>query len=289
MRSRMKAGRGLDGRRIHCMEQSGPLESEDTVSQVSLHGQFRIVAHVRYGRRCSLSLVLCLALAACAELPLRVNPYVAPPAEFERVSVNNYELNHTQRANVGESMVRAKHYTVKKGPIGALTPRTDVGMLLSAGGGQFALVAGVHYPIVGVRMARGVSYRVVRVGGVHILVTEDGRIEEGTVLGPQYAVIVYRLSTNPSPAYMDPVVSEVPVAEWDFTNFEIIYTGRTHDSLRFSYREYTPQDLARPAFYQELTYPADTEYIRHKALRIQIEEATNESITYRVVEDGSDS
>jgi hypothetical protein len=33
-----------------------------------------------------------------------------------------------------------------------------------------------------------------------------------------------------------------------FTNFEIIYTGKTGQSINLLYREYSPDNLARPAF-----------------------------------------
>ena len=72
-----------------------------------------------------------------------------------------------------------------------------------------------------------------------------------------------------------------------FTNFELIYTGRNAQSLTFLYREYTPNDMAKPAFYQTLTYSADSKTLRFKKIRLGIDEATDERLVYRVLEDGS--
>ena len=71
-----------------------------------------------------------------------------------------------------------------------------------------------------------------------------------------------------------------------YTNFEIIYTGKDKGALNFLYREYTPDDLAKPAFYQNLTYDINSKIIRFKKYRIEILEVSEEKITYRVLEDG---
>jgi len=71
-----------------------------------------------------------------------------------------------------------------------------------------------------------------------------------------------------------------------FINYEIVFTGTTGDSMNLLYREYTPENMARPAFYQSLTYPLDTDVVRFKQVRIKIHEVTSESIKYTVLEDG---
>lgn len=62
-----------------------------------------------------------------------------------------------------------------------------------------------------------------------------------------------------------------------------IYGGRNADSLFFTYREYSG-GMARPAFTQDVTYSLrDGSTIGFKSLRIEVIQATNMSITYRVV------
>ena len=66
---------------------------------------------------------------------------------------------------------------------------------------------------------------------------------------------------------------------------EIIYSGLDENGLRATYREYK-DDIARPAFYQDLTYDlSKSDTIRYKNFRIKILRATNEEIEYIVLDD----
>lgn len=70
---------------------------------------------------------------------------------------------------------------------------------------------------------------------------------------------------------------------------ELIYNGRSGDTIRVIYREYSG-DLARPAFTQELQYDLSQQTeIGFREVRLQVEAATNTSIRYRVLQtfDGS--
>lgn len=69
-------------------------------------------------------------------------------------------------------------------------------------------------------------------------------------------------------------------------SYQLIYTGINDVSLNITYREYTGNDLARPAFFQNLTYNVDAKQIRFKDFLIQIHDVTNENITYTILEDG---
>ncbi len=64
---------------------------------------------------------------------------------------------------------------------------------------------------------------------------------------------------------------------------EFIYNGKVNNNLRFIYREYI-MDMARPAFTQELQYDlSESSTIGFKGLRIDIEKATNTTITYKML------
>jgi hypothetical protein len=63
---------------------------------------------------------------------------------------------------------------------------------------------------------------------------------------------------------------------------ELIYNGKTKDTIRLSYREYV-DDMARPAFYQDLTYDlAESREIAFRDIRIEVLEATNSGIKFFV-------
>ena len=64
---------------------------------------------------------------------------------------------------------------------------------------------------------------------------------------------------------------------------ELIYNGRVGDNLRFVYREFNNK-MARSAFSQEIQYDlSESNIIGFKEVRIEIIEATNSNITYKVI------
>ncbi|MBN1382977.1 MAG: hypothetical protein JXA41_15030 [Deltaproteobacteria bacterium] len=68
--------------------------------------------------------------------------------------------------------------------------------------------------------------------------------------------------------------------------YELLYSGNNNTALNITYREFTGDDIARPAFYQVITYSANAEQIRFKDFFIKIHSADNEKITYTVIADG---
>ncbi|BCX79270.1 hypothetical protein [Campylobacter sp. 19-13652] len=69
------------------------------------------------------------------------------------------------------------------------------------------------------------------------------------------------------------------------SSYEIIYTGKNDNSITMVYREYTGDDMARPAFSQNLLYSPKQKQIRFKDIIINIISADNEKIVYKVVAD----
>jgi hypothetical protein len=64
---------------------------------------------------------------------------------------------------------------------------------------------------------------------------------------------------------------------------ELLYDGKSGTTLRLSYREFV-RDMARPAFTQELTYDIrDDRTIGFRDARIEVIEANNTNIRYRVL------
>jgi len=64
---------------------------------------------------------------------------------------------------------------------------------------------------------------------------------------------------------------------------EFIYNGRIGDYLKFIYREFS-DNMARPAFTQEVQYDlAASHIIGFKGLRLEVIEASNTEITYKLI------
>lgn len=64
---------------------------------------------------------------------------------------------------------------------------------------------------------------------------------------------------------------------------EFIFNGKVGSSLKFIYREYV-NDMARPAFNQELQYDLnESNIIGFKGLRLEVVNATNTNIDYKIL------
>lgn len=67
--------------------------------------------------------------------------------------------------------------------------------------------------------------------------------------------------------------------------YELVYSGKDGNNIKVAYREYK-DDMARPAFFQDLTYNLkESDIIRYKNYKIKVHKATNEEISYTVLED----
>ena len=71
----------------------------------------------------------------------------------------------------------------------------------------------------------------------------------------------------------------------DWIRKELIYSGRTGNTLEVSYREFRG-GYAAPAFFQNLKYDLDrSKVLRFQKFTVEVLSATNESITYKVIGD----
>lgn len=102
----------------------------------------------------------------------------------------------------------------------------------------------------------------------------------------------YALPMTPEPkAQPDPVISATKVIDLNSPNFmqELIYNGRIGNSLKFLYRE-SSYNTMRVPFNQEIQYDlADGTVIGFKGVRIEVLDATNTKIKYKVLSTFPDS
>ena len=64
---------------------------------------------------------------------------------------------------------------------------------------------------------------------------------------------------------------------------ELVYNGRSGSTIRVLYREFS-NDMARPAYTQELQYDlGESRTVGFRALRLEVVDATNTAITYKLV------
>jgi hypothetical protein len=121
--------------------------------------------------------------------------------------------------------------------------------------------------------------------GWGILISDDGSINKSGLYSHHYERLYLADSVVINPdkvVYSTSCIRATPRA----LSFELIFAGANDVSLNTTYKEYSYNDLARPAFFQNLTYQSNAKQIRFKDFLIHIHNVTNEQITYTVLEDG---
>jgi len=92
-----------------------------------------------------------------------------------------------------------------------------------------------------------------------------------------------RTASTPSPAPVIVKTTAAAVVNEPSIKQEFIYNGRSGDTLKFLYREFSNDSLRTP-FSQEAQYDLkDSPMIGFKGVRIEVLKATNTTLTYRVL------
>jgi len=227
-------------------------------------------------------LLTALSLSACG---LSLDP---PPPTVDlgtnHVLDKNYTLTKTAVAYVGENIVAVKDYYTQSTAILGMRPAID----FRYGGRDFS--RSHIYRIIGKYTRDTGTFNVVEsdAPSLHLLVSDDGVIQPNyIVMIPDGRRLVPFPTTNPEPltARMQRVTETKTLTAKGFVNYQIIYNGTDGKSFFLTYREFTPEDMAKTAFYQNLTYSTASKAIRFRNLLIDVRGADNEKITYAVMTD----
>ncbi|MBX3428958.1 MAG: hypothetical protein KF779_05200 [Hyphomonadaceae bacterium] len=232
--------------------------------------------------RAIVTIIFTCFVAACATVV--ASPDNKGTSEVTERRERNYEVGVERTAVVGDSIVRVRAYTeqVTRYPAFEVTEP----FRLSGGPVTLHFARGERLPIFGERTNDGVTYTVVRKDGVYgIQVAPDGSVGSGVIngLGTEIQVVMaYRFTVDPNSARLQrsdaQEVRRTPTGE----NFEIVFNGIDGAAMRFQYREYTADDMARPAFFQDLSYPLGTRTIRFRSMSIDVARVDAQQITYTV-------
>jgi hypothetical protein len=143
------------------------------------------------------------------------------------------------------------------------------------------------FPITGTVALEGKTFYVMNPGGVEwgVLISNSGDIYNNALYGYNYQLVYVSDSISISPDKYEYSTTCIRQSKSSIS-FELIYAGKNDISLNATYKEFSVDDLARPAFFQNITYQADAKQIRFKDFAIRIEDVSNEKITYTVLEDG---
>jgi hypothetical protein len=196
----------------------------------------------------------------------------------QTTEISEPPLNTVVTAYVGDNMVRQGQYTeydaiylredVRVGIVGEV--KVTRGYYLKKGEdaeSEFYLPAG------GLDSGRViVSQGAVPVEAIR-LVRKDGRLCAVATNGMEDCT-----------AKADYERKKYPVTSPDSFQQTLIYSGKAGDKINIGYREFSGS-LARPAFNNEVEYDlSQSKVIGYKGARIEVIEATNEQITYKVIQ-----
>ncbi len=233
-------------------------------------------------------LPLLFLFSGCAYV---AKPLVPSDSEIKQIRQKNYILGNENIAYIGEPIVLIKEYRVLESmsALKADNSFTITGGLSSATVNVFG-TEGQEFPIVGSIKVNSEHCNTIAIPGSRFVfaIKADGTFS-GVVAGFDYGgspiqrVNVYKI--NPPNTRFCPTKVQHIIKDAPFTNMELIYSGLSDDALQLLYREYTPDDLIRPAYTQELSYPPDAKIIRFKTFRIEVTEASAEKLVYSVMEE----
>lgn len=226
-------------------------------------------------------------LSACSDM----SPAEPTPTAIKHIVQKNFAVGELKSAAVGETMVSLKDYYEKE--------RHNVWSVgqpatLRVGLGSMVLIPGDYAAVRHVE-EDGVGYDAVEIK-VHAF--------ELTTLKPSSASVPMMFFIDDSGRIalagggfgITTEVSDLEPADFratrgekasvdsghGYTNFELLYSGVASGAVHITDREYAAGDFVRPASSQDLTYNLADKSIRFKDVSIEVENADNRSIRFRV-------
>lgn len=238
------------------------------------------------------SKIFALIIAAVSLLGCATVQYLPDKGQLasRQVRDSNYTIGAEQTVVVGNPIVRVRDYqeiTTETASIQA-----SESFRLSGGIVSIDFTEGETLPIVGQRVNSGVTYTVAQKREFGIQVGPDGIPAPGVINGlgtDMQVVMMYHFVPSSSTARLNRIVDRRVQRIPSGQNFEIVFNGIDGQAMHFQYREYTGDDLARPAFFQELSYPLTTRIVRFRELVIGISSVDAQQVRYTVTADGRGS
>lgn len=242
---------------------------------------------------------LVVALSGCSSVQMTQPQATISPLREE--NVKNYKIGTPAVATVGNPVIKRKNYFVRDITLhDRATPDRDFEVTCEIPLNSkinFQGVKQVEIPIVASTQINGGSYKVLNIGTTNnglaagILIDESSQAATGvgvwkngfgswiTGMGATFKF------SEPLPLFSFPTRHDVDKTR-GFENVELIYTGVNGKNVNFLYREFTPDDLARPAFFQNVTYDiSKSDVVAFKAFHMKIISASNTDLKYIVLAD----
>lgn len=209
----------------------------------------------------------------------------------KHVFYKNYQIGQPKTVSVGDQIVRVEDYFVEEYESQVVSPTKSV--TLTGGIVSTSLQAGKKYKFLGFLTYDGVRYGVADSESTHkVLIRPDGSLHNRVVAphqfeqSGQYIQVAYTMEiSDPSTRIIRDAEARTNQKK-GYENYEILYSGKSGNSMHLTYREYTPDGMARAAYQQPLIYEANAKSITFKKFQITVHSATSNDITFTVADDG---
>ena len=153
------------------------------------------------------------------------------------------------------------------------------------------VVAGQKFPVVGTKDIDGIIYNLInpipdKNAAMCILLDDSGRARTDILINSAKSVTSKSMSVEFTPD--KPIFEKFQIEQVNttkgFINYEIVYNGISGDTIQLLYREYSADNLAKPAFFQNLQYDLSKDMnIVFKEHRFLIKEASNNQIQFKLL------
>lgn len=242
-----------------------------------------------------LLIFLSAILSSCA-VPVKPvsSDQLKPTQTTSRTFEKNYSINSELKEYVGNSIIKVKDYYTVKTEYPALSPSAPYKVVLQRQSFEFNV--GNEYPITSKLTIDGVDCSLIMVQSsssgwnIYLAIDPEGNSVRQVFWKNGFGQLIKNMFPGSTSFEGTAVFSNVVKTKIDtskgFVNHELVYNGTDGKSIFLTYREFSPDDIARPAFYQNLTYENKSDIIRFKNYRIKLIRANDESMSYVVVEDG---
>ena len=212
----------------------------------------------------------------------------------EHVVIKNYKVGEVNTAYVGNPMIEVFDYNITLKSTDKMKPTEDF-IFNSDSSNKYIFTKNDEFKILGKWNIDKVKYTVVnnkKMGDLGLLIRKDGSIHNKIVNmipygidAVKYITIVYNYKYEPKTVRLKTVTITTKETRKGKINYQLIYTGSDDSSFFITYREFTKSDLARPSFFQNLTYSRKSSQIRFRNLVLNIISVDNEKIMFAVKSD----
>ena len=224
-----------------------------------------------------------LLLSGCSHVITAPTPPVRSAPKH--VLDSSTQVGNEVRTTVGNAVLKVKDYWVTTIAADAMTPSS--GFTMKGGSIVITVADGQNLRIIGATQVDGKSYTVLRAPGTNLLLLADsitGKLASKVINNADElsVVMVWDFKSIPENITFTSSKIEATVSERAYTNYEFIYSGKSGSTINFLYREFTAADIARPSFFQNVSYDASQKEIEFKSIKLEVTEVSSNAITVRV-------